>query len=246
MSDDNVDVGNQPDTSPTGTPEPQNWYNEIGLEADYVTNNQASFDKFKDVGSVVKSGIEASKKINELTGEITNLKSDIPQAPDEYDFGEATIENSEMWTSAFKDANITNEGANKLVSAFNDLQEQARSEAFSKEGLESIIPEAKRNELNPILKENLSSDDLQAIDKLPNEMVGLAYRIAESFANKYGAKEGDSLAGTTTVSQDLDKAYDDKYNEIISYGNQMIQDPAQKARLVEELNSITAQKMKRG
>lgn len=227
------------------TTEGTSWYSAIeGLDKNFIETNKASFDKFKDVSSVVKSGIEASKKINELTQSLSETKSKIPTAPEAYDLGEIKFENSDMWTDKFKELNISNDMAKGLVEAFNGMQSKYEEEAFSSEGLNKIIPEAKRNELTPILKENLSSEDLEAVDKLPNEILGLIYRMAEKVKSNYGANEGGALSNAAQGSiNDLEKAYDAKYDEIIKYSEQMNQDPVKKKQMLTELNNIIAKQM---
>ena len=238
------DTGGQ-DASNTQEDSSSSWYSGIdGLDKDFIETNKASFDKFKDVSSVVKSGIEASKKINELTKSLADTKASVPVAPETYDLGETKFENSDVWVDKFKELNISNDTAKGLVEAFNGMQEKYEEEAFSSEGLNKIVPESKRNELNPILKENLSKEDLEAVDKLPNEVLGLVYRMAEKVKSNYGAKEGAALSSPSSGNvKDLETAYNEKYKEIIEYSKQMNQDPVKKNELLKELNSITSRQM---
>lgn len=238
---DNVDTPMDTTSTPTETVDTTttttNWYDDIGLDADYIKDNQASFDKYKDVSGVVKSGIESSKKISELTGQIQ-------KAPETYEVENLNEETAEAFTGLFKEAGLTNDSAQKLIDGYNKMEEAQRESMYSQDALNEVVPEAKQTELQPFLRENMTEDQMKAFDGMTSKDQALMYQFAEKIKADHGINEGSGQVDTQPITQDLDKEYDSKYDEIIAYDKQPNQDPQHKAKLVMELEAITQKKMR--
>lgn len=175
-------------------------------------------DAYKDKGwaKKVQSQEDLYKLVDNLDG-LVGKKSVVPDLSDltkpeaqeflktlkgntkieDYKFPEgADAEFSKQVAGLFDAAGIPAPLANKIISEYSGIAEKIQAQQVSKEGLEAEwkksfgddYTEAAGKATN-LIKENLSAEDRQLFEGIPNQYLGLVYRLADSFRKKYGASE---------------------------------------------------------
>jgi len=97
--------------------------------------------------------------------------------------------------------------ANKLIEKYDTMQKAEIAKAFSEEGLLAEKKasfgdnyEAMGAKVAKTISSNLSKEDLAIVDtKLPNNVVGIIYRLAANMEKKYGASESGAAASNAAA-----------------------------------------------
>lgn len=86
---------------------------------------------------------------------------------------------------------------NKIISSYTEIEKSLISERYSKDGMEKVLKTSFGDEYQKVagesanlLKKHLSQDDQKLLEKIPNEHLGLIYRLTSNVIKTYGIKEG--------------------------------------------------------
>jgi len=135
----------------------------------------------------------------EINAYLANLRGDTKI--EDYVFPEGT--NKEITGKIAKvlfDNGMPKALANKIISGYAGIEKEVVTQRFSKDGMETILKDSfgkdgedykkTAGETANVLAKHLSEDDRKALEKIPNEHLGLVYRLANNFIKAYGIKEG--------------------------------------------------------
>lgn len=120
-----------------------------------------------------------------------------PENKDAYQFGENTDPalKGTIADSMFKNG-ISATQANAIIKDYQAAEAKAVEGMFSAEGMNAELEKAFGAEWKEvggltarILKQNLNAGDAAMMDKLPNQFLGLVYRMANNLIKGYGIKE---------------------------------------------------------
>ncbi len=93
---------------------------------------------------------------------------------------------------------------NAMIKAFTEKQAGIKTEMFSKDGQERILETSFKDtgdwkktsgEVSTSLKANLSPEDQKMLEHVPNEFLGMIYRLQNNTIKAYGIKEGEERGG---------------------------------------------------
>ncbi len=93
---------------------------------------------------------------------------------------------------------------NAMIKAFTEKQAGIKTEMFSKEGQEKILEASFKDtgdwkktsgEVATSIKANLSPEDQKMLEHVPNEFLGMIYRLQNNTIKAYGIKEGEERGG---------------------------------------------------
>jgi len=121
-----------------------------------------------------------------------------PKDKSEYAFPEGSAkEITEKIADIFYQNGIPKAFGNKIISAYAELEKGVIAQRFSKDGMETILKtsfgddyQKAAGETANLLAKNLSEDDRKLLEKIPNEHLGLIYRLTNNLIKAYGIKEG--------------------------------------------------------
>ena len=120
-----------------------------------------------------------------------------PKSKDEYKFGEGVDkELAGKAAEIFHKHGIPASLLNKAIPEYIALEKAKAAAMYSKEGMEEILKTSfgdsykeTTGKTTNFLKENLSKEDAELLESLPNEQMGVVYRLAKKVIDAYGAKE---------------------------------------------------------
>lgn len=121
-----------------------------------------------------------------------------PKSKDEYKFGEGVdSELAGKGAEIFHKYGIPASLLNKAIPEFMEISKARAEKMYSKEGMEEVLKKSfGENEYKKVggevanfLKENLSAEDKELLESIPNEQLGLVYRLSKKIQDSYGAKE---------------------------------------------------------
>lgn len=130
------------------------------------------------------------------------LKSTRPENIDAYNWGEeGTFSDSdkEFFGNMLLEAGIEPYRANKMIEASIKQRESIKNEMFSVDGQKEVLKESfqgegdwekKAGEVGASLKQNLNEADQKLLESVPNNILGLIYRLQNNTTKAYGIKEG--------------------------------------------------------
>lgn len=173
-----------------------------------------------------------------------------PENAKVYDFGEdhPNPEFAGKVGDAIFDAGISEHQGNKLISSYNALEKTALAEATSAEGFKGVMEKSFGEKYDSTVaavskehKQHLSSEDQTLMDAIPNEYLGMIYRLTNSMQKAYGASEGGSDAhgnqGAAPAGVDIDAQRSELRGKIraLDSGTKPYEQ-ADKDKLINELN----------
>lgn len=156
----------------------------------------------KTIGIPTENSSEA--EIEEFYGKVR------PETVDGYDFdlGDDTA----IFKDIFHKNGISTRQAKSITDAYKESVRKVEEQLYSQEGFDSVMKENlgesykdKIEKVNGFLKQFGSKDALAEVDKLPNQTIGLMYKLIDLTMDKYGVKELGSVQNksATTSVQDL-------------------------------------------
>lgn len=163
------------------------------------------------------------------------------------EFGSSVDDGSkEFFTDMLHKNGVHPKVANEMIKAYEaKLGEQSQA-MYDKDAFMGILEksfgagyEKEAGVVTQSLKATLSPDDQAMLEGMPNEFVGLVYRLTSAMQKQYGANEGSSAAGKSApVNQDYDGLFKSKMAELQALSSR-IHTQEEKQRLVDELSEIT-------
>ena len=135
-------------------------------------------------------------------------------------FGERELVggSKESFSELFKQAGVSKEQAKILIDGYFKHEDNLKSSAYSEEGLQEVLKasfpkntEVESENARKILKANIPDADKALVDNLPNDILGLMLRFANTMASNYGAKpehtpNSNNPAGAESVNLDQKRA----------------------------------------
>ena len=117
---------------------------------------------------------------------------------EDYKFPEGTNkEASAKLAQALYDRGIPSALANPLLASLKDIGEAEAAKNFSKDGMMEVMKASFKDDFMKVtgetatfIKENLSAEDQKMLEFVPNEHLGMIYRLANKIRTEYGATEG--------------------------------------------------------
>lgn len=136
----------------------------------------------------------ASMTENEITEYMTKSR---PEKVDGYEFPEGTTDKQkEIIGKMLHDHGINAYQGNKLIDSYLKMGNEAQTEMFSKEGMETIFKESFGDNFKEdagkaanFIKGNLTEVDQKLLEMVPNKYLGIFYRFANAVSKQYGATE---------------------------------------------------------
>ena len=151
-----------------------------------------------------------------------------PKDLTEYEFAEGTsAEEKEFYSKIMYENGLTKSQAKSLSEA---VYKQS-AEAFSKKGmleeLEKSFGESdgdRARAASKFIASDMNEADKALLESIPNNILGLIYRFADTVKNKYGATEGTAVinnAGSMSAmnKEQMKAKIDSLYTDIINLGN---------------------------
>lgn len=172
-----------------------------------------------------------------------------PESKDAYDFGEdhPNPEFAGAVGDLLFDAGLSKHQADKLIPAYQAMEKAALDEATSAEGYKAEMTgifgekyDAGVVAVTNEHKQHLSTEDQQLMEAIPNQYLGMIYRLTTSMQKAYGANEGGggnhSAKGGTTSAVDVNKQRSGLRQEITDLGKGM-HTAQQKQDLIDKLDA---------
>ncbi|MFA5116369.1 MAG: hypothetical protein WC486_03715 [Candidatus Omnitrophota bacterium] len=85
---------------------------------------------------------------------------------------------------------------NKIIVAYSELEKSVIAQKYSKEGMEAVLKTSFGDDYQKtagasanLLAKHLSAEDRKVLEKIPNEHLGLIYRLTNNIIKAYGIKE---------------------------------------------------------
>jgi len=187
----------------------------------------------------------------ELEAFFSNVRpSDKDKYAETLDFGEIDDDSKGFFTDLLHKSAVPPKLANEMIKAYHERIEAQKAGLYDTDNFMGVLERSfgqgykeKAGHLAKSIKGTLSADDQALLEQMPNEFVGLVYRLTNSYVQQYGAKEGESAAGkASTVNTDYDAQWKAKFQEIQDIDKRP-HTAEQKSKLVNELAEIN---MKRG
>lgn len=204
-----------------------------------IDNNQALIGKKIVVPDFEKAD---PKEIEEYIGQLRPKDKTAYKFADDVPEAERTA-----YSDMLLDVGIPAYQANKLIEKYMGLEKAKVAEMYDKDGFMAELKssfgddyEKVSGEVAKTLAANLSADDKQLLERVPNKFLGIIYRAAASLNKAYGATESGAQTNTPPgqVSEvNLEKRASELRNEIIAITNKP-HTAEEKQRLVDELNSL--------
>lgn len=137
-----------------------------------------------------------------------------PENAESYDFGEdhPNPEFAAKVGDIFFDAGISEHQANKIIPAYNALEQAALEDFTSEEGFNKQMTDSFGEKFDAVVvsvvnehKKHMSEEDQALMEGIPNQYLGMVYRLTNAMVKSYGAEEaGDSAhsekSGSTSTT----------------------------------------------
>lgn len=85
---------------------------------------------------------------------------------------------------------------NKIIASYSELEKSVVAQRYSKEGMETVLKTSFGDDYQKtagasanLLAKHLSAEDRKVLEKIPNEHLGLIYRLTNNIIKAYGIKE---------------------------------------------------------
>lgn len=126
-----------------------------------------------------------------------------PETADKYDFdlGDDTA----IFKDIFHKNGLSNRQAKAITEAYKESVRRVEDGLFSQEGFNAVMKDnlgekyqEKIDKVNTFLKQFGSKDALKEVDGLPNQTLGLVYKLIDLTMDKYGVKELGSVEAKAT------------------------------------------------
>lgn len=95
------------------------------------------------------------------------------------------------------DGGIPKALANRIITGYTAIEKEISATKFSQEGLDNILKTSfgddykkTAGETANLLKKHLSPEDSKLLESVPNEHLGIIYRLVNNFIKTHGIKEG--------------------------------------------------------
>jgi hypothetical protein len=136
-----------------------------------------------------------------------HLSTTRPENFDSYNWGEEgsfSDTEKEFFGKMLVDSGVSPYVGNKMIEAAMNRQNELNESLFSAEGQETIFKESfgKDGDWKKIagetavsMKKNLNENDQKLMEGMPNEMLGLMYRLHQNTIKAYGINEGQDRGG---------------------------------------------------
>lgn len=137
---------------------------------------------------------------NEIKDHIT---STTPENVDAYNWGdEGAVEadDKEFFGEMLRDMGIPAYKGNKMIEKYLGKQKEVKDAMFSKDGFtkelqkqfgEGETYKKTAGEVTNTIKGNLNAEDAKALDSMPNQYLGLIYKLTHNMMKQYGVVEGE-------------------------------------------------------
>ncbi len=182
-----------------------------------------------------------------------------------YKFGEENTFDPEFTGSVadmLYNAGVSEHQAAKLIPAYQAVERQRLEQATSADGFKSVMAKSFGDKYDGVVagvvaehKQHLSVDDQKLLDTIPNEYLGVVYRLTEkmradkaNIVKQYGAHEnGDAHAQNNVQVQavDMDAKRADLRKKISDIG-QRNHTAEEKQKLIDELQATYATTTSKG
>lgn len=188
----------------------------------------------------------ATASEQEIEGYFNQLR---PQDKAEYSFTDDTpAEDAEVYRDIFHESGLSKVQAEKLVAKYNEVMGKRQESLYSEEGMFAELEKSFGKNYKEVgakvaasIVPHVSAEDKAVLDAMPNQYVGLIYRMANNMLKAYGASESgiNANAPTTIAPADMDKVRTELRNKIaeISKGPHNYED---KKRLIDQLSATYA------
>lgn len=230
-----VDTAKQAPTEPVQSPqEPQNTFSipDEYKERGWASKVKSQDDLFKQIDNLDQL---AGKKrapfdyTNATEQQIEDYHGSIrPQEKTGYDFfGEdAPKESVEFMQDLFFEAGISKYQAQKVFEKYSQHEAKIKENAFSEDGFHEVMKgifgdkfQETGKETAEFISKNLNKEDQEILKQIPNQYIGLVYKLADNVRKAYGASEGDASlsksGGQSQVNVDeVRKGIMDKLNAL--------------------------------
>lgn len=131
-------------------------------------------------------------------------------------FFEEGAPNRDEFAKLFHESGVPKPVAKRLIDGYLQMENKYKETLYSKEGffeeMKNSFGETYEKEVGKItnlLNQNVNQSDKALLEELPNQYLGLIYRIVNNFDKEYGASE---LDGSTRV---------DNNRTVVDYGKQI-------------------------
>ena len=136
-----------------------------------------------------------------------------PESVDAYEAPEYMDDaTKDLATNALFEAGVPPEPANKALNQVAEQLKQQDVDNFSKEGLENVLKEQfgdkyeqRFGQLQKEVREVLDDKQVEAIENMPNQTIGLLFSSFDKIMQAHGARDGTSPAGNNEGSGALTK-----------------------------------------
>lgn len=186
------------------------------------------------------------KEIDEYIGQLR------PKDASAYKFAEDMApEERTAYGAMLHDVGIPTPMANKLIEKYSEMEKATIAKAFSEEGLLAEKKasfgdnyEAMGAKVAKTISSNLSKEDLAIVDtKLPNNVVGIIYRLAANMEKAYGASESGAAAGNASAMSPVNVSEQaNKIRNDIDALSRRQHTAEEKQTLVDQLNALYTRK----
>lgn len=157
----------------------------------------------------------------------------------------------DLATNALFEAGVPAEAANKALNQVAEQLKQQDVDNFSKEGLENVLKEQfgdkyeqRFGQLQKEVREVLDDKQVEMIESMPNQVIGLLFSSFDKLVQAHGARDGTSPAGNNEGSGALTKeAAASQITEVRKQLQELSRRPhtqEQKSGLVKRLQELHA------
>lgn len=170
-----------------------------------------------------------------------------PASVDEYQFAENTAPElkTAIGSSLLKNG-ITAHQANAVLKEYQAAEAESMKALFTPDGMNAEMKKSFGDDWKEpagktaiVIKKNLSPDDSALLEKLPNQFLGLIYRIANNLTKSYGINESNAHTGAgagNATPPDIGKVREGIRTEITALSNKP-HTADQKQVLIDKLNA---------
>jgi hypothetical protein len=217
-----------------------------------------SLSKFKEPEDVLKSYIHLEKEYGSKHNAI-NIPGEgssdeewngfydkfRPENAEGYNLEGLSDQEKEVFSKAFYDNGLSQKQVDNVLKTYQDNVGVQQREAFLQEGLDKIMSDAFGDDEKSLqnvknhLNDTLSESDKDLIHAMPNEFVGLIFRLVKSNLDSFGAKEGGSLNNDSSSMALTGDQLDNRRKSLRSKIAELSKKPHQaseKSELIAELS----------
>lgn len=149
-----------------------------------------------------------------------------PEDASVYEFGEgANKEFVEAISPVLLEAGISKHQAGKLIPAYQKFEAAMAEQYTSADGFKAEMVKSFGDKYDATVasivnehKQHLSQDDQALMDKIPNQYLGVVYRLTSAMQKAYGANEGGADAhtqkGGAPIGEDINKVRSELRSQI--------------------------------